>query len=930
MHQAFSDYAKGLSHQISLEWAKIQGRYVDIAYRISLDESVALVSKTIKRTKYKIPEQVVKLNKRLIENVLESISSRLTDSSPNIKCYFTEALPLHPLTTVLLGMIAKSSFSQNERSIFSFLLSVEPLSFRRFLESDVAIHKTYTIVDLWDYLSHNLQHQILGSKEGHSWSVVEESLTLLSRQLNKLLFNDNIQLYDFYFDIVKSIAMMNLFGKSLGIYPTELLIANSLSASVTDLDSLGECLANLKDWGILVYWNRTNSYEVVETSELNIQELLQEKLQKLSSQQNYFEQIDYKGNSILAKRHYQQKGIMRWMDQYLVSNLAELKRLFNSGKLEHTKAFSYFILIADPTLKNDTLIEVSVKYKGLVVAQLNKLNEILSWSKEIYALKEISKEQPKVMIDPVSKKEYEQRLNYAYQQIDLLFQQSFEDVNWYFAGEKVFSKSLSMIASEIADKTFSSCPTVSNELVVRHDVSSSAAAGRRKLLEKMLESNQFENLSIDKFPPEKAIYLSCLKQLGLHQYQTDQDKWAFVIPKADSEKNQNNSNNFKLVAEMMEVGYSFFKSNEDLVKISDLYDIWSKPPFGIPHGLLPIFGLVLLLAKEKALAFYDEDITQEFHFISSMDEEFLNKLVKRPNEVAVKYVKEPEEKDHFVQLLAQSINVNFSKVIDATPLQVARFIVSHVVKQSTWVKFSKDEEFFPVKVQKLRALIVKADDPYKLLFEDIYNVLGVNQREDVHILSDLSDFFLSIKNAKLDLFKKFEKHLFKELGEITSDILHQAKSISASAADWRMKKFAEHLSNSSSNSSQWVINMITLLGEIPERDWSDDSLKKAFEALPNYIHRFKQLSFFAKKAKTESDQDYKSLAIIVNTINGLEEYNRNVIIEPQLQNELNDFEVELRDKVGSIPLSDDAKAIVLYQLLKNYLYPMGEEGKHDN
>ena len=88
--------------------------------------------------------------------------------------------------------------------------------------------------------------------------------------------------------------------------------------------------------------------------------------------------------------------------------------------------------------------------------------------------------------------------------------------------------------------------------------------------------------------------------------------------------------------------------------------------------------------------------------------------------------------------------------------------------------------------------------------------------------------------------------------------------------------------------------------------------------------------FFAKKAKTESDQDYKSLAIIVNTINGLEEYNRNVIIEPQLQNELNDFEVELRDKVGSIPLSDDAKAIVLYQLLKNYLYPMGEEGKHDN
>lgn len=929
LHQAFSDYAKGLSHQISLEWAKIQGRYIDIAYRISLDESVALISKTIKRTKNKIPNPVVCLNERLIEDVVNSISSRLTDSSPKIKQYFIGALPLHPLTTILLGAVAKSSFSQNERSIFSFLLSVEPLSFRRFLESDVQGHKTYTIVDLWDYLSHNLQHQILGSKEGHAWSVVEETLTLLSKQLNKLELNKNIQLYDFYSNIVKSVAMMNLFGKSLGVYPTKSLIASSLSASVANLEFLDECLSNLKDWGLIVYWNRTDSYEVVETSELNIQELLQEKLQTLSNQQNYFEHIDYKGNSILAKRHYQQKGIMRWMDQYLVTDLAELKRLVHGGEFENTKAFTHFILIADPTLSSKRLIEISIEYTGLVVAQLNKLNEILSWSKEIFALQEISKDQSKLMIDPVSRKEYEQRLNYAYQQIDLLFQQSFENVNWHFAGEKFLSKSLSMIASEIADRIFFACPTVSNEMVVRHDVSAAAAAGRRKLLEKMLESNEFENLNIEKFPPEKAIYLSCLKQLGLHQYQAEQNKWAFIIPKCDTENDQDTSGNLKLVTEMMEVGHALFKSNKGLVKISDLYDIWSASPFGIPQGLLPIFGLALLLAKEKSLAFYDQDVTQDFRFISSMDEEFVNKLVKRPNEVAVKFVKEPEEKDRFIQLLSQSISSNFSKDIDETPLLVARFIVSYVVKQSNWVKFSKDVEFFEEKVQQLRAFIVKADDPYKLLFEDMYDLLDVNKRSDVQILSDLSDFFISIQNSKLNLFKKFEQSLFKELGEITIDILEQAKSISTSAADWKMKKFAEHLANSSNDSSQWISNMITLLGQIPERDWSDDSLKKALEALPSYVQRFKQLSFFTKKTKIASDEDHKSLAIIVNTINGLEEYNRNVIIEPELQTKLSSVEIELSKQVDSIELSDDAKAIVLYQLLKNYLYPIGEEGKHE-
>ncbi|WP_199909897.1 hypothetical protein, partial [Rhodanobacter thiooxydans] len=126
-----------------------------------------------------------------------------------------------------------------------------------------------------------------------------------------------------------------------------------------------------------------------------------------------------------------------------------------------------------------------------------------------------------------------------------------------------------------------------------------------------------------------------------------------------------------------------------------------------------------------------QDVTQEFRFISSMDEEFVNKLVKRPNEVAVKFVKEPEEKDRFIQLLAQSISLNFSKDIDETPLLVARFIVSYLVKQSNWVKFSKDIEFFEEKVQQLRAFIVKADDPYKLLFEDMYDLLDVSKRSDV-------------------------------------------------------------------------------------------------------------------------------------------------------------------------------------------------------
>ena len=49
------------------------------------------------------------------------------------------------------------------------------------------------------------------------------------------------------------------------------------------------------------------------------------------------------------------------------------------------------------------------------------------------------------------------------------------------------------------------------------------------------------------------------------------------------------------------------------------------------------------------------DVTQEFKFISEIDDEYINKLVKRPHEIAVKYIKEPAEKNRFINLLANSI-----------------------------------------------------------------------------------------------------------------------------------------------------------------------------------------------------------------------------------------------------------------------------------
>lgn len=916
LHQSFADYAKGLSHQIAIEWSKIQGRYVDIAYRISLDESIALVSKTIKKTDIKLPRTVDDNNKDLIDNIQNYISSRLLDSSPKVKQYFNDALPLHPLATVLLGAVSKSSFSQNERSIFSFLLSVEPYSLRNFLATNVDIAQKYTIVDLWNYLSQNLQHQILSSKEGHAWSVVEQTLTLLSQKLNNE--KESTVLGHLGSSLIKSIAMMNIFGKTLGVYPTLELLHFAFNTTEEENKYIDSCLKKLTDWGLLTFWNARKSYEVVETSELNIQQLINDKLETLGTHQSYLSHIEYKNNIVLAKRHYQEKGIMRWMGQYLINSVQELQNLQNSNDILDNKAYANFILIAEKTLLDTQLKKLSEDHENFVFARLNNYQEIENWAKEVFVLSQIYQEQPKLIFDPIAKKEYEQRKDYAYQQLNLLFSSAFDSAIWFLNGQENTEKNLSSLASVIADRLFDKCPIIFNELVVRNDISSSAASGRRKLLEMMLENPEKGNLGIEKFPAEKAIYLSCLKQIGLHQYNAETAQWEFNIPSEEEEGEVN------VVRELFLAGFEYVKAKKDLVNISDLYNIWIRAPFGLPQGILPIFTLALLQSKASALAFYDKDVSQEYRFISDMDDEFINKLVKRPHEIAVKYVKEKSEKQKFVNILANSLSNIYGKSIDNSPLQVARFIVSYLVKQSSWTKQSRNVDYFSEFTQSLRAVVLRADDPFKLLFEEIYDILDVENSTEIIIKSKISDFFIEIDHAKTELLKRFKKALLDELGDLDTSLIQQAEVISKSAADWQLQKFAFHLTKSQDNQSKWLSNIITLFSQIPERDWTDGSLNKAFQMIPNFVYRFKQLSYFVQNGKRDlfESKEQKHLSIIVNTPNGFEEFNRDIRVTSDIKEKADSVMSSFQDTLNSMELNKDTKALLLYELLKNYLDPI--------
>ena len=158
LHQPFEYYQTQLLITTSNEWAKIQGRFEDIQFHESPEELVRLLASAID---FKPPQNASTQLKSALNTLSEkaySLGIRV-GNFPLIefKGVVKRSYPLHPSVLVLMPYIFKR-FSQNERSLFSYLTSNEPFSFREFI-SISQINENIPFIrlpDLYDYFRANL------------------------------------------------------------------------------------------------------------------------------------------------------------------------------------------------------------------------------------------------------------------------------------------------------------------------------------------------------------------------------------------------------------------------------------------------------------------------------------------------------------------------------------------------------------------------------------------------------------------------------------------------------------------------------------------------------------------------------------------------------------------------------------------------------
>lgn len=852
LHQSFSDYAKNKDVSSQKEWAKVQGRYRDLSFNPSIDESLVLVGDSITKEE-DITKKLESKYKKLLSNILISFE----EQSRN-KLALTKTLPLDPLVSLLLGPISRRRFSQNERSLFGFLASHEKLGFREFLAENytetVSSLELYQPEKLWDYLHHNLHHLIITSPDSKAWLEGCDAIYRASQKGS-----------DLHVSITKVISLLTIFGFHHHLHAKKEFITAYFSARGLKKNVIKAAIADLERWTVIIYRQKHNALFVFQGSDIDINSLVVERIESISQGVDWTSICDIPQN-VLATAHYHKFGTMRWARTQLINKVdSELIDSLKTPPLTG-ESFLSFILPANSTIAKELLPE-ELPYAA--IGQMSSLENLQSVAIELIALTQISKEEKKINHDLIAKNELANRIQLANQNIEKELNLAFINASWAHQGNAIPTQPLSVSASKIADKIFDKSPEVINELVNRSKPSGSANSAIRKLMNAMFLSGDKEDLGFDSesFPPEKGLYLSCLKSKGWH-CKTDE---GYVFP------SQWSDDSIKANPSMHALwldGVTFIKSSKTMLTLDDLYNRWMQPPFGLTSGLCRLYGLALLKSLEGQIAFYDLDSTKQFIFIPELDEELITKIYKHPKEAGVRCFEISKIQTHLLDTLAKA-TIGEKKSGDIV-LGIAKHIVKIVHTLPTWVKKTSGESFsqsnkaqvLTKEAKTFRNKVIAANDPYKLILEDLPAIFDLDT-DDKNIDEKLGQ---SLKTAIEDLSAQHDMLLsgFKQIimtnlaAEFDDDLKARCELIVSVAQRPNVKELASRLIDYINGNAKFE-SIVNLAATVPERNWTDKHLRNGLDELQNLCIQFRRIESFSNISNKSSSQP---LALITTDNSG--------------------------------------------------------------
>ncbi len=904
LHQAFEEYAQRLSRETGDEWAKIQGRFVDLAVNTRNDEQIDLLSRAIESSRQ--PREPSCATLRVAE-----LARAYT--SPDLPIRLEECWPLHPVVACLLGPISRRRFGQNQRSIFGFLNSSEPVGFQDFLRTSE--DDLYTVDLLWDYLRINLEPSIMASPDGHRWA---SSVDALERC--EAIGGDELSI-----KLLKTIALVGMFRERSGLLASSELL--QLALPTYRGDEVTAAIARLKEWSLIIYRRFDDSYSVFEGSDFDIEYAVGRALESMGSLDFSKLEALAKIQPIVAKRHYHSTGALRWFDVRVLP-LAEIEDAVGAYVPASGAIGAFFLAI--PTASESegechatcrraaaaaSEWEITV---GLPLAQW----DITTLARELLALEQIRSDSPELQGDSVARREIEGRISHLQGRIESALVNAFDTARWYRRGKRaraLSARELNGLASDLANDCFPASPLLPNELLNRTKPSSNAIAARNALLRAMVLHDSEERLGIEGFPAEAGLYESILGATLLHRKTVN--GWSFTVPEPAAP--------WKLFPAWDAARRLLQENVQRTVSAAEVYALWRDPPYGIKDGLLPVLLVAFILSMQSEVVLYRQGIFQSW--MTDLDTDY---LARDASTIELRWLSLSEESRRLLSSLASVVREMHpaQTLVGLEPIDVARGLVSIFDALPMWVKRTQG---LSANAKRLRELFKKANDPTRFIFDDIPDTLSdvgcLDEKDRLEqAVFNLVDGLEELREAYPSMLHRLRESLLTELGvpntseAMLRELRDRADNVRQLSGDHRLEAFIIRLAVFQASDDD-LESLASLAASKPVSQWVDPDFDRAAVELADLARGFTRLESYAH-VKGRPDRRH-AMALVVGRNGQSEPLQGYFDVTDQDSQGVADLAARMREALAVS--GEERRNIILAalsELSAEYLSPVEAEG----
>lgn len=784
LHQNFSSYAKDLAETQRNEWTKVKGRFKEITFVEPIEQILYLASKQIQERK----EITIGDNTDKLYNLAKEtgfISNSISKATAR-QLYPLDMFSAYSVTSAI------TRYGQNERSLFTFLFSKGINSFLDFVPHN---NSTFNLQNVYDYIVYNFYSYLKDANaDSMSWSSMQVSI----ERVEGLDWESKSQMQD-AIAIIKAIGLLNLYSiASFKLTQKQMAKYAYWAMNISNAELIIDKLIQFK---IIRYASYKQRLMLFQGTDMDLEAEIDKAGVVVSRPIVFIDDLNLFFNKRISpvKAHYYHRGTPRFFDYEIFEEPLDIIPIGDTdGYIE--------LIFSSKKNALKQIMEFSAENKhALIFAFFNNTDEILDHLHNIkkyqYILEKVIIDKgDKVAISEITKlKEYEEvLLNKAIS--DNLFDYK-NRVTWIFKGEKQKVNShrdFNVLLSTVCDEVYSETPIMNNELFNKQKLSGTISAARKNFLRALIEYSTEVDLGFDadKYPPEKTIYFSLLKNTGLHV----NGEFSDIPSNPDFMSLWTASENF--------LQTSVHKAR----KISEFIKILSSQPYKLKQGFIDFWVPTYLFIKRQDYALYSISMGT---YMPNVNMEFFELLQKHPSDFEIKAFAVDGVKLSFFNQYRRFVNLNDELSIKNDKfIETIKPLLFFYKQLNDYSKYTR--KFAHQSTIRFRDILATAKDPEKAFFEDLPEALGydsssLKQKNFIEEYGNIIQKAIrELRSCYTQLLDRIEQRLVDSLGlqsyeynEYVSEVQEKLRGVKIYLLTEKQKEFYHHVMTEYENRTLW-------------------------------------------------------------------------------------------------------------------------------